>query len=370
MTDHPTVAVLPGDDAAPEAVHAVMTVLQAMELPVEWRILPDGEEIARTMSREEGEALVRSAADESDTVLFGSTNGQTPGVGYFRWGRETYANVRPIRWRPGFRSPLAQPEGIDYVIVRENLEDLYAGIEGDLAEVAASGLADGPRVGGVSRTPIAGGFQHFGEAEGRYAIKYFTRANVERVAHFACRLAQRRREQGHPGKLTCSAKTNVLRRSDGWFVEIAGEVAAGYPDIEFETFIADDFARRLVASPHDLDVVLLPNLYGDIFSDEGAGTIGGLGLAPSGCFGDNWAYFESVHGTAPDIAGQHRINPTATMLSAAMMLDHLGLSEQAAQLERAVETTYAAADRLTPDQGGHATTEQFAEAVLDALASA
>ena len=370
MTDQPTVAVLPGDDAAPEAVHAVMTVLQAMELPIEWRGLPDGEELARTMSREEGEALVRRAADECDTVLFGSTNGQTPGVGYFRWGRETYANMRPIRWRPGFRSPLAEPEGIDYVIVRENLEDLYAGIEGDLADVAASGLADGPRVGGVSRTPVAGGFRHFAEAEGRYAIKYFTRANVERVAHFACRLAQRRREQGHPGKLTCSAKTNVLRHSDGWFVEIAGEVAAGYPDIEFETFIADDFARRLVASPHDLDVVLLPNLYGDIFSDEGAGTIGGLGLAPSGCFGDDWAYFESVHGTAPDIAGQHRINPTATMLSAAMMLDYLGLAEQGAQLERAVEATYAAGDRLTPDQGGDASTEQFAEAVLDALASA
>lgn len=364
MSDELSVAVLPGDDAAPEAVHAAMGVLEAMELPIGWRILPDGEEIARTISRAEGEAMVRRAADECDSVLFGSTNGQTPGVGYFRWGRETYANVRPIRWRPGFRSPLAAPQGIDYVIVRENLEDLYAGIEGELSEIVDSGLADRPRFGGVSQTRVD---STFAGKEGRFAIKYFTRANVERAAHFACRLAQRRRGQGYPGKLTCSAKTNVLARSDGWFVEIAGEVAAGYPEIEFESYIADDFARRLVASPQELDVVLLPNLYGDVFSDEGAGTIGGLGLAPSGCFGEDWAYFESVHGTAPDIAGQHRINPTATILSAAMMLDYLGLSEQGAQLERAVESVYAVGERLTPDQGGGASTEEFAQTVIDAL---
>ena len=367
MTAQPSVAVVPGDDAAPEAVHATMTVLQAMELPIAWNILPDGVELAREMARAEAEQLVIDAADRSDSVLFGSTSGQTPGVGYFRWGRGTFANVRPIRWRPGFRSPLAQPEGIDYIIVRENLEDLYAGIEGDLSEIAAAGLADRPRFGGVSRTRVPGGFSHFAEAEGRYAVKYFTRANVERVAHFACRLAQRRKADGYPGKLTCSAKTNVLAKTDGWFVEIAAEVASGYPEIEFESFIADDFARRIVASPHDLDVVLLPNLYGDIFSDEGAGTIGGLGLAPSGCFSDDWAYFESVHGTAPDIAGRRIINPTATMLSAAMLLDHLGLPDQSRALESAVEQVYAAGNTLTPDQGGAASTDQFAAAVIEAL---
>ncbi len=363
----PTVGVVPGDDAAPEAVHASMAVLQAMELPIAFEVLPDGAELAREMPREEGEKLVIDIAERCDTVLFGSTNGQTPGVGYFRWGKQTFANVRPIKWRRGFRSPLAQPEGIDYIIVRENLEDLYAGIEGDLSEVAASGLAERPRFGGVSRTQIPGGFGHFGEAEGRYAIKYFTRANVERVSHFACRLTQQRKAEGFEGKLTCSAKTNVLSKTDGWFVEIAAEVAAGYPDITFESFIADDFARRIVASPDDLDVVLLPNLYGDIFSDEGAGTIGGLGLAPSGCFGEDWAYFESVHGTAPDIAGMHRINPTATMLSAVMMLHHLGQHEQASALEAAIDAVYEAGERLTPDQGGSASTEEFAQAVIDAL---
>ena len=366
-TSEATVGVLPGDDAAPEAVHASMAVLQAMELPIAFEVMPDGVDLTREMSREEGERLVIDTAERCDTVLFGSTSGQTPGVGYFRWGKQTFANVRPIKWRPGFRSPMAQPEGIDYIIVRENLEDLYAGIEGDLSEVAASGLADRPRFGGVSRTQVPGGFGHFAEAEGRYAIKYFTRANVERVAHFACRLTQQRKAEGYAGKLTCSAKTNVLAKTDGWFVEIAAEVASGYPDIEFESFIADDFARRIVASPDELDVVLLPNLYGDIFSDEGAGTIGGLGLAPSGCFGEDWAYFESVHGTAPDIAGMHRINPTATMLSAVMMLHHLGLHEQASGLERAIDAVYQAGERLTPDQGGSASTEDFAQAVIDAL---
>ena len=243
MTDELKVAVVPGDDAAPEAVNAVMHVLHAMELPIAWGGLPDGVELARSMPRAEGEAMVIDAANRSDTVLFGSTSGQTPGVGYFRWGRQTYANVRPIKWRPGFRSPLVAPEGIDYVIVRENLEDLYAGIEGDLREVAASGLADRPRFGGVSRTQLPGGFEHFKDADGRYAIKYFTRANVERVAHFACRLAQRRLEQGYPGKVTCSAKYNVLTKTDGWFVELAGDVAAELPGRR----IRDVHRRRLRA---------------------------------------------------------------------------------------------------------------------------
>ena len=122
-----------------------------------------------------------------------------------------------------------------------------------------------------------------------------------------------------------------------------------------------------MASPHSLDVVLQPNLYGDILSDEGAGTIGGLGLTPSGCYGDDWAYFESVHGTAPDIAGRHIINPTATMLSAALLLAYAGFPDAAARLEQAVERTYAAGDALTPDQGGAATTDEFAAAVRSRL---
>jgi isocitrate/isopropylmalate dehydrogenase len=190
-----------------------------------------------------------------------------------------------------------------------------------------------------------------------------TRENTERVAHFACRLALERKARGYPGKVTVSCKYNVLPYTDGFFRQIVEAVVHQYPDLTYEQYIVDDFSRRLVASPQDLDVVLLPNLYVDILSDEGAATIGGLGLAPSGCYGDTWAYFEPVHGTAPDIAGRHVINPTATMLSAVMMLDYLGLGDAARRLEQAIEATYAAGDRLTPDQGGSASTEDFARAV-------
>ncbi len=359
MSEHrKRIAVLPGDDAAPEAVHPTVAVLQAMDLPVEWVILPDGETLAKTTSREERERLIRETADSCDTLLFGATSGKTGGIGYLRWGKGTFANVRPIRWRPGFASPLRDPDGIDYVVVRENIEDLYLGIEGELSALLASGLDLNPRFRPGLAAP---------SGEGRYAVKVITRENTERIAHFACRLAQKRKERGYPGKVTCSAKYNVLWQSDGFFRQTVEAVVREYPDLAYEEFIVDDFARRLVASPHDFDVVVLPNLYGDVLADEGAGTIGGLGLAPSGCYSIDYAYFEPVHGTAPDIAGQHTINPTATMLSAAMMLEYLGFDEAAQRLEGAIEATYAAGDRLTPDQGGSATSDAFAEAVRSRL---
>jgi isocitrate/isopropylmalate dehydrogenase len=351
------VAVVPGDDAAPEAVHATVAVLRSMDLPIDWVVLPDGETMARRLSSAEREHLIRDTVDGCDSVLFGATSGKTGGIGYLRWGKDTFANVRPVRWRPGFDSPLRDPGGIDYVIVRENLEDLYLGLEGDLAALAASGLPLRPEL-------------HLKSRNGKYAIKVITRKNTERVARFACRLARKRRQQGYPGKVTCAAKYNVLRQSDGLFRQTVETVVRSHEDLAYEEFIVDDFARRLVACPHDLDVVVLPNLYGDLLADEGAGTIGGLGLAPSGCYGDGFAYFEPVHGTAPDIAGSHTINPTATMLSAAMMLEYLGLAEEARRLEHAIEIVYGAGTCLTPDQGGAATTEQFADAVRAQLQEA
>ena len=151
------------------------------------------------------------------------------------------------------------------------------------------------------------------------------------------------------------------------FRDVAARVAAAFPDVAFETFIVDDFARRLVASPRDLDVVVLPNLYGDILSDAAAGVIGGLGLAPSGCYGDTYAYFESAHGSAPDIAGKNVINPTATILSATMMLRYLGFTEPARRLETAVERVYGEGRVLTLDQGGDASTTEFCAAVAERL---
>ena len=351
--DRPLVLVIPGDDAAPEAMAATMTVLRELDPPVDWDELPPGPELA-TIDPGGRDELVRARIDAADTVLFGSTNGTTPGVVHMRWGRRTFANVRPVRWRPGYRSPLAQPEGIDYVIVRENLEDAYVGIMGDSAALLDSGLV------GAGARLVNGG-------EGRFAAKVITRAGTEQVARFAFELAARRRRPGRPAKLTVSAKTNMLPKTDRWFCEIVAEVGRSYPDVEFEQFIVDDMAHRLVLRPHDLDVVLLPNLYGDVLSDEGAATIGGLGLAPSGCYGDTFAYFESAHGTAPDIAGRDLINPTATLLSAVMLLEHLGLADAAGRLDAAITAVYAAGTVLPVDQGGGAGTTEFAAAVAAAL---
>jgi isocitrate/isopropylmalate dehydrogenase len=202
---------------------------------------------------------------------------------------------------------------------------------------------------------------------GRFALKVITRAGSERVVRFAFELARRRREQGHAGKVTCGTKHNMLPRSDGFFREVAQGVAAEYDDIGFESLIVDDLAHRLVARPGSFDVVVLPNLYGDILSDAATALIGGLGLAPSGCYGEDYAYFESAHGSAPDIAGRGIINPTAMILSGAMMLEHLGLDDAARALVRGVEGVYADGRTLTPDQGGTASTRAFCAAVGERL---
>jgi isocitrate/isopropylmalate dehydrogenase len=344
------VAVIPGDDAAPEAMLPTLGVLKAMNLDLEFLLLPPGEEgLARY-----GDAfadVVQKAVDETETTLFGATNGTTPGIAYLRWGKGTFANVRPVRYFPGCRSPLKQPEGIDFVIVRENLEGLYAGIEGDLSVLAPLGLTSMI----TRQAPPARG--------GKFALRVITEANTRRVAQFACRLALRRKRRGGNGRLTLAAKYNLLFQTDGLFRRVVAETVAQHPELAYEEYLVDDFAHRLVASPQGLDVVVLPNLYGDILSDEAAATVGGLGLAPSGCYGDDFAYFESAHGTAPDIAGRHTINPTATLLAAAMMLEHLGFEGDARRLEQAIAQVYSEARHLTPDQGGQARTEEFCEAV-------
>ena len=350
-----TVAVVPGDDAAPEAVDASMEVIGALDLPLTFDVLPPGSELAAELAPDEREAFVVERLDAADTALFGSSNGTTPGIAHLRWGWGTFANVRPVQWRPGYRSPMAEPELLDYVIVRENLEDAYVGIMGDAEELRASGLI-GPRA------------RLAWDGEGRYAAKVITRDGTERVARFSFELAQKRAEaSGRPARLTVSAKTNMLPATDRWFCSIVEEVGAAYPDVRLNQYIVDDMAHRLVANPGELDVLLLPNLYGDVLSDLGAGTVGGMGLAPSGCYGNGVAYFESAHGTAPDIAGQDRINPTATLLSAVMMLEWLGLELPAARLDRAITDVYAEGRTLPVDQGGTATTGEFAEAVLAAL---
>lgn len=346
------VCVIPGDDAAPEAVRPALGVLKQLELPIDYLELPSGEE-GTSQYGERFLEVCREAIDGSDTTLFGSSSGKTPALQYLRWGKDTYANVRPVRHIAGASSPLARPEGIDFVIVRENVEDLYVGIEGDLSE--------------LRQTHLVGRRGNVLPDTGRFAIKVITERNSERIAHFAFQLAGRRKAEGGRGKVTAACKHNMLPQTDGLFREVVRRVSHAYPEIEFEDFIVDDFARRIVATPQDLDVVVLPNLYGDILSDEASALVGGLGMAPSACYGEDFAYFEPVHGTAPDIAGTGRINPTATLLSAVMMLEYLGQREGAERLRQAIERVYGGGRVLPGDQGGEASADEFCRAVAHAL---
>jgi isocitrate/isopropylmalate dehydrogenase len=347
------VVVLPGDDAAPEAVEPAVSVLRTLELDIDFVEFPPGERWVAG----ETVAEVRKAIDASDSTLFGATSGKTQGIGYLRWGKGTYANVRPVFFQKGYRSPLKNPEGIDFVIVRENLEDLYLGVEAPLTALASANL-----MSLSTGKPLDTSDEH-----AEIAVKVISEKNTRRVAEFACKLAQRRKAAGGRGKVTCSSKYNMLRRTDGLFRRVVEETVARYPDLKYEQYIVDDFARRIVQTPHDFDVVVLPNLYGDILSDAAAGLIGGLGLAPSGCYGDTYAYFEAVHGSAPDIKGQGIINPTATLLSAQMMLNYLGFSSAAERLSAAITKVYSAGKTLTPDQGGKASSKDFCAAVVDNL---
>jgi len=351
------VVIIPGDDAAPEAMAPAVDILKSFNLDIAWTEFPSGEEgVKKYGSRHAFDQALREAIDQSDTTLFGSTNGTTGGLNHLRWGKRTFANVRPARWRPGFRSPLRNPDGIDFVIVRENLEDLYMGVEGDLNALSSLQVNSWLTRKPLDTTPT-----------GKFAIKVITEEGTRRVVRFACELARKRKARGGRGLVTCTSKYNMLRESDGLFRRVAEETAKSYPDVTYNQYIVDDFARRIVASPQEFDVVVMPNLYGDILSDAAAGTIGGLGLCPSGCYGENYAYFESIHGTAPDIAGKHMINPTATLLSAAMMLEYLGQTDAAARLDRAISQVYAAGKTLTHDQGGSAPTTAFCASVQECL---
>lgn len=347
------VAVIEGDDAAPEAMRPVIELLQNQNLPLTL-VYPIVGQPAIDSFGSPFPAEARETIDASDATLFGATSGPSgAALMYLRWGKNTYANVRPCRYFPGIASPLASPEGIDFAIVRENLEDLYVAVEGDLSELD---FLDRP--GRTTRKPV----RELGE--GRYAIKAITREGTERVVRFAFDLARNRRKQN---KVTCVVKHNMLRESDGFFLEVATEVAESNADVEFDYFIVDDFACRMIREPQRFDVIVMPNLYGDVLSDAAGGLLGSLGLAASGCYGDDYAYFEPAHGTAPDIAGKNIINPTATLMTVGMMLEHLGFEEHAVRLARAIERVYADGRSLTPDQGGNASTTDMVQAVAETL---
>ena len=348
------VAVFMGDDASPEVMAPTVALLRAMDLGIDF-IVPLVGKAAKAQTGTLFPDEAKAQIDQADATFFGSTSGDsTPVLFYLRWGKQTFANVRPCTFVPGYNSPMANPQGIDFAIIRENLEDLYLGLEGDTQDLAGLNL--------YSRHARAN-LADLGP--GKYAIKAITERGSERVIRYAFELARKRNKQR---KVTVTCKYNMLAVADGLFLEMGKNIAKEYPDIAFDHYIIDDFLCRMITNPHALDVVVMPNLYGDIMSDGAAGLIGGLGLAPSGCYGDDYAYFESAHGTAPDIAGKNIINPTATVLSAAMLLDYLGTDSAGQRLRDGITKVYADPANHTVDQGGSASTSDFFAALEGVLA--
>ena len=352
-----TIVVLGGDGIGPEVTGATGYLLKEAGFALDLHTPPCGETVVEKF----GTALpdeTREMCAGADAILFGATHESSIIiVAYLRFVLKTYANVRPLKYYAGANSPLSNPDGVDFVIVRENLEGMYPGREGDLSDMAKA-MPD-------YRDFMGRSFADMGK--GKFAIRVISEEGTDKVARFACELARKRKQNGHPGKITCVTKQNVLRESCGLFKQRVEETIKHYPELDYEHFYVDDAARRLVRFPRDMDVIVTSNMFGDILSDLGAELVGGLGIAPSGCYGDATPYFESVHGSAPDIAGKGIANPTATILSAAMMLDHLGMESEAQALERAIAEVYRKGKTLTVDQGGSATTMEFVKAALNAI---
>jgi len=350
------VCVIAGDDAAPEVMNPTVKVLRMLAPNIRFVEAPGGREAEERCGKVFPEET-REAIDAADCTLFGASGGPgRPVLWYLRWGKQTCVNIRPVRWFPGYRSPMLHPESIDYIIVRDNLEGLYPPREGDIAELQALSSSDT----WWQAPPV--------RKEGAYAVRVYTDEQMRRVAIAACEMALSRQAAGYPGRVTLGAKYSILPRTDGRFRAVVAETVRAYPSLSYQEFLIDDLARRMIAAPETLDVVVLSNEHGDILADVASGSIGGLGLSPSACYGEHYAYFEPVHGSAPDLAGRGIINPTAMLLSGAMMLAYLGFYEQARQLELAIEQTYQEGTTLTCDQGGNASTTEFVEAVTRHLA--
>lgn len=355
-----TITLIPGDGVGPEIAEATRRVIDATGVPITWEIHNAGEEVYKR----EGTPLPQSVIDsikKNKVAIKGPVT--TPvGTGFrsvnvtLRQILDLYCCLRPCK---GFRGAKTRYEDIDLIIVRENTEDLYAGIEFQKSSQETFRLIDFIKEAtGKAIRPDAG-----------VSIKPISVFASERIVKFAFEYA---RKNGRK-KVTAVHKANIMKYSDGLFLEVARDVATRYSDIEFEDRIIDNMCMQLVQKPELYDVLVLPNLYGDIVSDLAAGLIGGLGLAPGANIGEEIAVFEPTHGSAPKYKGLNRINPVAMILSGVMMLIHLGETEAAKRLEKAVasvieegkDVTYDM--KPTPDDPTAATTSRFADAIIGKL---
>lgn len=329
-----TITLIPGDGIGPEVTAATQEVLAATGVEIRWEVYEAGAAAAEMYGTPCPDELIASI-QRNRIALKGPV--ATPIATGFRSVNVTlrraldlYACVRPVRSLKGVP---ARWDDVDLVIIRENTEGLYSGIE----HMVVPGVAE--------------------------SLKVVTERACQRIGEFAFRHAR----AGRRKKVSVVHKANIMKLTDGMFLDAVRRVSKRFADIETNELIVDACAMGMVRDPAHFDVLVMDNLYGDILSDLAAGLVGGLGVVPGANIGDECAVFEAVHGSAPDIAGRGVANPTALVLSAAMMLNTMGERDAARRIERAVERVYAETDTRTPDLGGSASTEQFTRALIDLL---
>lgn len=328
------ITLIKGDGIGPEVTAAAKRVLDTAGCNIIWEEVEAGAHVIEKYGTPLPDYVLNSIK-KNKIALKGPVT--TPvGKGFrsvnvtLRQSLNLYANVRPIKTFEGIPS---RYENVDLIIVRENSEDLYAGIEHMVGEDAAE------------------------------SIKIITRKASERIAKYAFDMA---RSEGRK-KVSAVHKANIMKLSDGLFLKSARKIAEEYKDIDFEDVIVDAMSMKLVLNPEKYDVLVMPNLYGDILSDMAAGLVGGLGLVPGANIGEDGAVFEPAHGSAPDIAGKNIANPTACILSAVMMLRYIGENEKAGKIEKAIEEVLKIKENLTLDLGGSLTTDKFTEKIVEKL---
>ncbi len=330
------ITLIPGDGIGPEVADATVRALEATGVAIEW----ERAELSAAIIEQSGTSLPQYVLDSLERTGVGLKGPvTTPIAGGFksvnvalRKQLDLFANVRPVFTLPGLKTRF-EDVNIDMVIFRENTEDLYSGLEHEVVKDVVESL------------------------------KIITRYASIRIAKYAFAYAKKNGRR----KVTAVHKANIMKLSDGLFIRCCREVATEYPDISYNELIVDNASMQLVMRPQTFDVLLLPNLYGDIVSDLAAGLVGGLGVVPGANMGEKQAVFEAVHGSAPDIAGHGVANPTALMSSAILMLRHLGEGAAADSLQKAIAATYAEGKHLTRDVGGMSGTKDFTDAVISHL---
>jgi isocitrate dehydrogenase (NAD+) len=350
---HPVTLIL-GDGTGPELAAVTKSVLESTGVAFEWHEVEAGVDALAKYGTPLPEAVLTSIKKTKTCIKAPIT---TPvGTGFrsvnvaLRKEFELYACLRPCKTYKGVRS---RYDNIDLVIFRENTEDLYAGIEFEEGAPKTKELiAKIMELAGAKIRPDSG-----------VSIKPISISGTERIVKAAFEYAVKKKRK----KVTAVHKSNIMKFTDGLYLATARKVAERYPGVAFEDRIVDNMCMQLVQKPEDYDVLVLPNLYGDIVSDLCAGLVGGLGVAPGANIGEDGAVFEAVHGSAPKYAGQNRANPTALMLSGVLMLRHLGHPEVAERVEAAIRDVIAEGRASTPDLGGSGTTSGFADAVIERL---